>query len=194
LFTWIVILAVVIAVAAYLVHRAQVEELKRQQAEQMERRAVRATQLQQVGQDLAKALDAAQRGDISTALLILEAQDNVLGAIAKEASASQDAEDANDVISKKAAVARVRDAIRQKEEEVKALAVQEISGLGTHFPRVRPSATAEPSEQKPEEASSQGQNVGQGEVSIQQAPVAPQPGAQPAVPTPAPAPATGSGP
>jgi len=146
LLTWVVILVVVLAVAAYLIHRAQVEEFKRQQAEQVQRRAVRATQLDQVGNSLAQALEAVQAGDIASALLIIESQEKILASIAQEAASSQDAEDASDAVDKKGALAQVRTAIRQKQEEMKAFAVQELLGLATEFPQVKSAAAAKTGE------------------------------------------------
>lgn len=153
---WIVILAVALAVAAYLVHKAQVEELRRRQEEQMKRKSVRAAQLQQVGQELAAALEAAQAGDIARALVILDSQSSILSSIATEASASSDAEDANDAVEKKRIVSQIANSIRQKQEEVKAFAVSEISRLATQFPQVR-KAAAQPAPKAPAEEAKAGE-------------------------------------
>ncbi len=142
LFAWIVVLAVILAVAAYLVHRAQVEEQKRKQEELAQRRAVRESQVSAIGEDIAKALRVAQEGDIAKALMILEAQENLLATIAREASASGDNEDAQRIIEYKAAVGAVADAIRQKQEELRTFVIQQISGLGTKFPQVQRAATS----------------------------------------------------
>ena len=137
LFAWIVILAIILAVAAYLVHKAQVEEQKRKAEELAKRRAVRQSQLAAIGNDIAKALEVAQEGDIAKTLMILEAQENLLATIAREASASGDNEDAQEIVAYKAAVSQVADAIRQKEEELKTFAIQQISSLGSKFPQVK---------------------------------------------------------
>ncbi len=159
LIAWIVILAVALAVAAYLVHRAQVEEERRRQAEKMQRKSVRASQLQHVGEELAKALEAAKAGDIGKALLILEAQSNILSSIATEAAASHDAEDANNALEKKRLVTQVANSIRQKQEEVKTFAASQISSLASAFPQIQEAAVEQPQPQaekeKAEEAAPQ---------------------------------------
>ena len=163
LFAWIVVLAVILAVAAYLVHRAQVEEQRRKQEELAQRRAVRETQIANIGDDIAKALQVAQEGDIAKTLMILEAQENLLATIAREASASGDAEDAQRIVEYKAAVSQVADAIRQKQEELRTFVIQQISSLGTKFPQVQRAATAieEPSaEEQPQQEAQPEQGAG----------------------------------
>jgi len=192
LVAWVVVLAAVLAVAAFLVHKAQVEELRRQQEEQLERRAVRATQMDQIGTNLVKALKAAEEGDISSALLILESQGEILAAVAKEAAASHDAEDATGAADKKSALAQAASGIRQKQEETRAFAVRQISGLAVQFPQVREASTKAAAEGTEAGATPQPETPAGGEgAEATPAPEAPAPTGEGQA---APAPAPGAGP
>ncbi|MBC7286758.1 MAG: hypothetical protein H5T86_01695 [Armatimonadetes bacterium] len=193
---WIVVLAVVVAVVAYLLHQAQVQEQRRLAEEKAQRHAVRQSQLSSIGDDIAKALQYAQEGDLAKTLMILDAQQNLLATIAREASASGDQEDATQIVDYKAAVAQVADAIRQKQQELNELAVQQIASLGSKFPQVQRAASqlgAQPAEKAPEEPAATQQPQGEaapvspeaGQPSQQtqtQAPAVTSPGAQPQQP------------
>ena len=157
LVTWIIILIIGLIVAALIVHNAQVQQKKAQEEKAM-RHSVRATQLSQVGDGIAKAVQLIKQGDIKAGLDALQAQSNVLSAMGQEAASSGDVEDANDIVRRRAAVNAVVDAIKQKQQELQAFAEQQVASLATDFPSVKqaleaaPAASGAPAQPEGEEA------------------------------------------
>jgi len=186
LFTWIVILAIGLIVAVLIVHKAQVEQQKKLAAEKASRHSVRVTQMGQIGDNVAKAVEYIRQGDLSRGIEILEAQSATLSALATEASSNGDSEDATDAVNKKAVVGSVLTAIKQKQEELKTFAEEQAASLAAQFPQVKAAPQAPPAEAAPEAPAPAGQPVPPtGAPAAAPPPAAP--GAPPAYPPAAPA-------
>lgn len=143
LVTWIIILIIGLIVAALVVHNAQVQQKKAVQEKAM-RHSIRETQLSQVGDGIAKAVQLIRQGDLKAGLDALQAQSNVLSAMGQEAASSGDVEDANDVVRRRATVNAVVDAIKQKQQELQAFVEQQVASLAADFPQVKQALEAAP--------------------------------------------------
>jgi hypothetical protein len=186
LLAWVVILAIGLAVAVLLIHEAKVEQ-ERQKAAKDKRLEVRSTQLAAVGTDVLKAADLIQQGDIARGLDVLQSQQTILGSLVTEAQSSGDTSDATDIVARREALSGVVAAIKQKQEETRQFAADQVSLLEKQFPGVAKKAQAA-QEAKPGETP-----AAPGETSALTEPAKPgaeAPAATPATPAPAPTPAT----
>jgi uncharacterized protein HemX len=135
LLAWVVILVIGLAVAAVLIREAKIEQ-ERQEAAKTQRLQVRSAQLSQVGKDVLKASELIQQGDVPRALDILQSQQTILASLASEATSAGDTADGEDIVAKRTALAGVVSAIKQKQEETRQFAEDQVGSLEKHFPGV----------------------------------------------------------
>ena len=135
----LVLLILIVVVVAVVVNNQKkaAEEAKRQAAVA---EGARQAQMDAAKKNLQAAYDLAAAGDVEGAIAKLEVADGIMGNIVSAANAEKNTDAASQALNQKKYVSDALSALRAKQQETQALAMEQFSGLASQFGLQAPAA------------------------------------------------------